>query len=75
MCVCVYVCVGGNESDLACKLEWWYIRTWSMAQGMRHRMSLLSPKTCGKEVLNAGAACTAGNATLPTEGDRMTNTE
>ena len=30
-------------------------------------MSLLSPKICGKEVLNAGAACTAGNATLPTE--------
>ena len=37
-------------------------------------MSLLSPKICGKEVLNAGAACTAGNATLPTEEDRVTYT-
>ena len=39
--------------------------TWSIAQGMRQRMSLFSPKIWGKVVGNEGAACTAGNPILP----------
>ena len=41
------------------------IFTWSMAQGMRQRISLRVPKICGKEVGKHGAACTAGKAILP----------
>lgn len=40
-------------------------RTWSMAHGMRQPMRLLVPNMCGKTLLNDGAACTAGKATLP----------
>ena len=39
--------------------------SWSMAQGMRHLMSLRCPNMWGKVVGKDGAACTAGNATCP----------
>lgn len=39
--------------------------TWSMAQGMRHCMSFLLPKICGKELLKDGAAWMAGKLIFP----------
>lgn len=39
--------------------------SWSMAHGMRQRMSLRSPKMWGKDVGKAGAACVAGKEILP----------
>lgn len=39
--------------------------SWSMAQGMRQRMSLRSPNIWGKDVGKAGAACVAGKDILP----------
>lgn len=41
------------------------IFTWSMAQGMRQRISFRVLKMCGNEVGKHGAACTAGKAILP----------
>lgn len=41
------------------------VLTWSMAQGMRHGMSFLSPKICGKELLKDGAAWMAGKLIFP----------
>lgn len=37
-----------------------------MAQGMRHGMSFLLPKICGKELLKDGAAWMAGKLIFPT---------
>lgn len=39
--------------------------TWSMAQGMRHCISFLLPKICGKELLKDGAAWMAGKLIFP----------
>ena len=36
-----------------------------MAHGIRHPMSLRSPNIIGNDVLNAGAACTAGKPIFP----------
>lgn len=41
------------------------VLTWSMAQGMRHCMSFLPPKICGKELLKDGAAWMAGKLIFP----------
>ena len=39
--------------------------TWSIAQGIRQGIFLRLPNIIGKDVLNDGAACTAGNAIFP----------
>lgn len=39
--------------------------TWSMAQGIKHRMSFLSLKICGNDELKDGAAWMAGKLIFP----------
>ncbi len=53
---------------IACSIVIYYcnaVLTWSMAQGMRHCISFLPPKICGKELLKDGAAWMAGKLIFP----------
>ena len=45
--------------------------TWSIAQGIRHWISLSSPKIFGNAVENDGAAWTAGKAIFPMLSDSL----
>lgn len=61
--------VKNNNNTLVCSIDLYYWNvnlTWSMAQGMRHGMSFLLPKICGKELLKDGAAWMAGKLIFPT---------